>query len=385
MGDVLIACDKFKGSADAEQVMTTLVDGIPGARGFVVADGGDGTLRALKVAGLDAVPVRVTGPTGQAVDTEIVAGDGRVVVEMADACGMLRLPDGELAPLDASSRGLGEAILAAHGHLGPEGDLIVGLGGSASNDGGCGVLVGLGARLLDSGGAELEPSAGVLGRVDTVDLSGIPAWVREVDVTLASDVDAPLLGERGAVRVFGPQKGLKGADADQVEADMAHWADVLAAATGHDPRETPGAGAAGGVGFALMALMHTTARSGIEVILEMTGFADALPGADLVVTGEGSLDQQTLMGKTVAGVCRAAAAAGVPVEAVCGRTTLDDEEQAQLGIRRIHALVDRAPDTETAMSDALRLLAEVAADIAAELDATDTTGTTETTNGESGA
>ena len=361
MGDVLVACDKFKGSADAEQVMTTLVDGIPGARGFVVADGGDGTLRALKVAGLEALPVRVDGPTGEPVDTEIVAGQGRVVVEMADACGMLRLPGGDLAPLDSSSRGLGEAILAAEGR----GDLVIGLGGSASNDGGCGVLVGLGARLFDADGAELVPSARVLGDVASVDLSGIPHWVREVDVTLASDVDAPRLGERGAVRIFGPQKGLEGDAADEVERDMAHWADVLAAATGNDPRDTPCAGAAGGVGFALMALMDPEVRSGIEVILEMTGFADALPGADLVVTGEGSLDQQTLMGKTVAGVCRAAAAAGVPVEAVCGRSTLDAGEQETLGIRRIHALVDRAPDTATAMSDALRLLGEVAAEIAA--------------------
>ncbi len=193
----------------------------------------------------------------------------------------------------------------------------------------------------------------------SLDLSRVTRLLDGVRVTLAADVDNPLLGPDGAAAVYGPQKG---ADADQVrllDERLARWADVVATTTGADHRDDPGAGAAGGAGFAALAVLGAERRSGVEVVLDLVGFDDALTGADLVVTGEGSLDAQSLRGKAPMGVVRRARAAGVPVVAVCGRTTLSDDELAAAGLAATWALTDLEPDVAVCIADAARLLEEV--------------------------
>lgn len=358
-GRVLVACDKFKGSLDAREVTRIIEDTVAAAthrevRSFLVADGGDGTLDALREAGFSSHPVTVSGPTGESVTTAYLQRDDVAVVELADACGLLRLPGTALAPTESSSVGLGEVLRAALAARPRE--IIIGVGGSASSDGGLGLLVGLGAQVRDRAGNLLPPRADRLADVAELDLTGLPPELAQTRLVLASDVDNPLLGPSGAVRIFGPQKGLKGTAADEVERGMANWADVVAAATGRDLRENPGAGAAGGVGFAAMAVLGATMRAGIGLVLELSGFAQALDGAELVITGEGSLDEQTLMGKTVAGVASAAHYSGVPAVAVCGRSTLSETQLAQLHVERAYALADIEPSRAASMRNAAALL-----------------------------
>jgi glycerate kinase len=359
-GRVLVACDKFKGSLDVREVTRIIEDVIARStrrevKSFLVADGGDGTLDALRAAGFADHPVTVSGPTGEAGQTAFLERAGVVVVEMADACGLLRLPGSILAPIRATSVGLGQVLrraLATRPH-----EVIMGVGGSASTDGGAGLLVGLGARLWDAAGKPVEPTADRLSDVAEIDLSGLPGELADTRLVLASDVDNPLLGPRGAAAVFGPQKGLVGEAAKQVEEGLSHWADLLARTTGKDLRESPGAGAAGGVGFAALAVLGATMRPGIGIVLELSGFAEALDDAALVITGEGSLDHQTLMGKTVAGVAAAAYRARVPVVAICGRSTLSARELASIHVERVYALSDIEPDPANSMKKAAALLA----------------------------
>lgn len=365
-GQVLVACDKFKGSLDVREATRIIEDTVAATSSravtsFLVADGGDGTLDALRVDGFAFHPVTVSGPTGEPVATGFLERDGVAVVEMADACGLLRLPGSTLAPTAASSVGLGQVLRAAL--AGRPREVIIGVGGSASTDGGVGLLVGLGAELRDAAGRPVEPRADKLGDIAEIDLSGLPAALHGTRLVLASDVDNPLLGPRGTVAVFGPQKGLSGPAAQQVERGLAHWADLVAATTGRDLRDNPGAGAAGGVGFAALAVLGAAMRPGIGIVLELNGFADALDGAALVITGEGSLDEQTLMGKTVAGVAAVAHTAGVPAVAVCGRSTLSPAELAGIHVERAYALADLEPDPAASMRDAAALLARRVADV----------------------
>lgn len=365
---VLVACDKFKGSLTAGEVAERIAAGIADELPDVevvrvpVADGGDGTLDAAELAGFHRVPVTVTGPTGEPVRTSYVVRGAWAVVEMADACGLLRLPAGELHPLTASSRGLGEVIAAAltAGHR----RLLIGIGGSASTDGGAGMLAALGARLLDESGHDLRGGGSDLIRLARLDLSGLHPALAAADLTVASDVTNPLLGEHGAAAVFAPQKGATPADVPVLEAALRRFADVVTATTGRDDRNLPGAGAAGGVGYAVQAVLGARMRPGIEVVLELSGFDRLVVGASLVVTGEGSLDLQTLLGKTPAGVARAARAAGVPVVAVCGRALLDREAVASTGIAAVYALSTIEPDPVTSMRDAGPLLQRLCGQVA---------------------
>ena len=367
---VLLACDKFKGSLTSTEVVAALRAGItsycPGAviEAVPVADGGDGTLDAARAAGFAPVPVTVTGPTGQPVSTAYLSRDDTVVVEMADACGLLRLPGGTLDPLGASSRGLGEVIRQAL-DAGPR-RLVVGVGGSASTDGGAGMLAALGAALLDEHGRQVPDGGGHLASIARVDLAGLDPRLRRTEVVLASDVSNPLCGPQGAAAIFAPQKGADPGQVDLLEAGLAHFAALVTAATGRDDSTLPGAGAAGGVGYAALAVLDATMRPGIELVLELAGFDSLLPGADLVVTGEGSLDLQTLLGKTPAGVAAAAARAGVPVVAVCGQSLLAGDELGGTGIARVYQLVDLEADPTVCMRDAGDLLARVAEQVAGD-------------------
>ena len=256
-------------------------------------------------------------------------------MELAEVAGLAGL-HGALAPLTATSRGLGELI--AHALDAGCTRVLVGIGGSASTDGGLGLVQALGARVRDASGAEVGPGGAGAATAATLDLTGLHPGLAAARIEVACDVDNPLTGPEGAAAVYGPQKGADPDQVRQLDAALAHWADVVAAATGHDHRADPGAGAAGGVGFATVAILGATLRPGAQLMLDQLGFADALAGADLVVTGEGSLDEQTLRGKAPAAVAAAGRAAGVPVIAVAGRCLLDAAAAAGRRVRRrLHA------------------------------------------------
>jgi glycerate 2-kinase len=359
---VVLAPDKFKGSLTAREVADRVAAGIlaavPGTDvvRVPVADGGDGTVDAALAAGYDRVPVRVQGPTGEPVDTAFALRDGVAVVEMAGASGLALLT--ELAPLTASSYGTGEVVAAALDrgcHT-----LVLGIGGSASTDGGAGMLEALGARAVGAS----APGGAALAEVTGLDLSGLHPALATTSVVVACDVDNPLLGPHGAAAVYGPQKGATPQDVVTLDAALARWADVVEGAVGGGFRDRPGAGAAGGVGFAALAVLGAQMRTGIELVLDLTGFADHLPGADLVVTGEGALDEQTLRGKAPAGVAAAARAAGVPVVAVAGVVALDRDTLAAAGIEAAYGLTDIEPDVQRCLADAGPLLEDLATRLA---------------------
>jgi glycerate kinase len=362
MSTVLIAPDKFKGSLTATEVADAVARGVrrspAGAQAtcvqIPVADGGDGTLAAAVAAGWEHVPVTATGPPGQPVRTGYARNGETAVVELADVSGLVRLPEGRFAPLTATSRGTGELIAAAIDAGCRE--VVLGIGGSACTDGGAGLLRALGADPGADPGAEMPEGGEGLASITRLDLTALRERLAGVRITVACDVDNPLLGEHGAAAVYGPQKG---ADPDQVaalETSLAHWADVVADAVGADLRDRPGAGAAGGVGFAALAVLDAALRPGIELVLDLVGFADRVAEADLVVTGEGALDEQTLRGKAPAGVARSAAAAGVPVVAVCGSNALSADRLEQAGIAAAYALTDLEPDVDRCLREPVPLL-----------------------------
>jgi glycerate 2-kinase len=347
---VLLAPDKFKGTLPASEVAAAVGLGVRGVLpdaetvALPVADGGDGTLDAAMASGYVRVPVTVPGPTGAPVATAYARRGSAAVVEMADTCGLARLPGCAPAPLTASSSGLGEAVRAAL-EAGCD-DVVLGVGGSASTDGGAGMLAALGARLLDVAGRPLPPGGRALADLARLDLTGLHPSVDRTRFVVASDVDNPLLGPAGAATVYGPQKGATPEDLPVLDAALARWADVVAETVGSDVRAVPGAGAAGGVGFAALAVLGGELRPGIDLLLDLVGFDDRLPGSILVVTGEGSLDEQSLRGKAPIGVARRAAAAGVPVVAVCGRRSLSAAALRAAGIDAAYALLDLEPDVD---------------------------------------
>lgn len=264
----------------------------------------------------------------------------------------------------ASTFGTGE-LLAAALESGAK-KVIVGLGGSATTDGGAGLLAALGVQIFDEAGATLAATSSPLERAARVDFSKLIPALREpsgVTIEVACDVDNPLCGDEGAAAVFGPQKGLSGKDIEEVYARLARWADLVEAETGVSVRDVAGAGAAGGAGFALFSL-GAPARPGIDLVLDEIGFDDALEHASLVVLGEGKLDSQTLRGKAPAGVAARALQRGVPVIAVAGQVELSEEELRDFGLQSAHALSDLEPDPDKSMQNARALLTEVGRRIA---------------------
>ncbi len=330
------------------------VDGSIDAIAIPVADGGEGTLAATLAAGFTRVPVVASGPTGRPVRTAYARRDGLAVIEMADVSGLGRLPDGRLEPLRASSRGTGDVIGAAL-DAGCT-SIVLGIGGSACTDGGAGLAEALGARVLDAHGGQLPPGGAALAEVHSVDLSGMHPRLAGAEIVIASDVDNPLTGPAGAAAVYGPQKGASVDDVALLEQAMQRWAAAVATATGSDLSDRAGTGAAGGVGFAGLALLGGSIRPGIDLILGLIGFHDRLEGARLVVTGEGSLDAQTLRGKAPAGVAAAAAAAAVRTVAVCGTSKLSPSDLHAARIAAAYALTDLEPDVARCMAEAAPLL-----------------------------
>lgn len=307
------------------------------------------------------VEVVAAGPTGERVRSGFARRGETAVVELADVCGLVRLPGGRPAPMTASSRGVGEVVAAAIDSGCTR--VILGIGGSASTDGGAGLVRALGARVLDARGDEVaEGGAGLLA-AESVDLTKLHDRLRGVEVVVACDVDNPLTGPSGAAATYGPQKGANANQVQELDAALTHWAELVSP----DHGEMPGAGAAGGVGFAAVALLGGELRAGIGLMLDLVGFQRQLVGADLVITGEGKLDEQTLHGKTVAGVAAAARAAGVPVVAVCGANTLGPDRLREAGIERAYALTDLEPDVRRCIADPAPLLRQLGERIALDL------------------
>lgn len=351
---VLVAPDKFKGSLTAAEVATAVADGLEAAGLDTVtlplADGGDGSVEAALSAGFDRHPVHVRGAVGGMHDTSFATDGDTAVVEVANTCGLSTLSPGIRAPLNSSSYGFGQAVLAAR-DVGAR-RIVLALGGSASTDGGTGMLAALGVVFLDSAGRRLDPDSGALGRIARVE-PGALVDLDPVDLVVAGDVSNPLLGPNGAAAVFGPQKGADDRQLDVLEAGLRHLIELLPPRAGGGVAglaAEPGAGAAGGLGFACRWLGGRSV-AGAEFFLDLLHFDQVVADCDVVVTGEGGMDSQTLNGKLPAVVAHRSAPR--PVYAVVGRSQVTEQEQVRLGLRGIHALVSMTtadPSTDPALS-----------------------------------
>jgi glycerate 2-kinase len=365
---VVIASDKFKGSLTATEVAQALAAGmldvLPRLQTVLlpVADGGDGTVAAALSAGYDKITVDAVGPAGEQVRAPYALHGDRAVVELAAVVGLSMLPGGRLDPLRSSTYGLGLVIADAIRRGATT--VVLGLGGSASTDGGAGMVQALGARLLDADGHDLQPGGGALANLAHLDLAPLRARLEAVKIIVASDVDNPLLGPNGAAAVFGPQKGAQPQNVQMLERGLRHWSELVSQATERNDTERPGAGAAGGAGYAALAVLNAEIRPGIELILDLIDFDAKVAGADLVVTGEGSLDEQSLAGKAPVGVARAAAKAGVPVIAVAGRLQLSQQRLQDAGISAAYPLSDLEPDPDRSIANASTLLRQLGTHIA---------------------
>jgi glycerate kinase len=369
-GHVVLAPDKFKGSLSAAAVATHLRAGLravaPDAdvRLAPIADGGEGTVAAAVAGGFSRLAVRATGPLGAPVDAAIAVRGLTAVVELAQASGLQWLADEAREPMRATSFGTGELIRAALDA--GCGTVILGLGGSASTDGGAGMLQALGVRLATRDGTEPDRGGAALRDLDRVDLRGLDPRIRATTFVIASDVDNPLLGRGGAAAVFGPQKGATPEQVGELENALGRWADAVAAAVGRDHSAEPGTGAAGGVGFGATAVLGARSQPGIDLLLELIGFSALLSGARLVVTGEGSLDEQSLHGKAPVGVARAALARAVPTVAVAGVTSLSAAALRRAGFAATYTLHQLQPNLKRSMAEAGPLLERIGERIAEE-------------------
>ncbi|MDF2152920.1 glycerate kinase [Vibrio sp. CAU 1672] len=369
---IVIAPDSYKESLTAMEVASAIEKGfkqvLPEAEyiKLPMADGGEGTVQSLVDATSGSiVNCDVTGPLGQTVPGFYgLLGDGNtVVIEMAAASGLHLVQPAQRNPLLTTTYGTGELIKAAL-NAGAR-HIIVGIGGSATNDGGIGMAQALGAKLLDGEGNELGFGGGQLGKLARIDLSGLDARLKEVRLEVACDVDNTLCGPKGASQVFGPQKGATAEMVARLDANLAHYAEIIKAETGNDIKNRPGAGAAGGLGAALIGLLNAELRPGIEIVMDAVNLAAVVNDADLVITGEGRIDSQTIHGKTPIGVARTAKRFDLPVIGIAGSLTHDCGVVHQHGIDMVFSVVNGAVDLPTALTQAEENLILTARNIAA--------------------
>jgi glycerate kinase len=360
---VVIAPDSFKGSTAAPATAAAIAEGLrrvwPGAelRLCPMADGGEGTLDAVLSRGGQRVTARVTGAAGKTVEAGYgIVGEGKIaIIEAAQIVGLTD-PDGTAIDVEQrSSRGIGElmARLLDGGLL----EFMVGLGGTSTNDGGAGMLAALGLRLLDAKGRAVDATPEGLANLVAVDAAGLDPRLRQTTITIMSDVDNVLTGPRGATAIFGPQKGARPERVGELDARLARFASLVEKALGKTARDRPGAGAAGGLGFALQ-LLGGEMRSGAEVVADLIGLNTALHGANWVITGEGRTDAQTLLGKTPLVVARRSAAMGVPATLISGgidRTALPELSRHFAGC---FSVTDGPMTLEDCIANAARLLAD---------------------------
>jgi glycerate kinase len=359
---IVIAPDSFKGSLAADDAAMAIAAGVgrvlPGAEVLLrpVADGGEGTVAAALRAGYAARVVPVTGPDGRPVEAVFASDGDTAVLELASAAGigLLRRP----APLTAGTYGVGELVVAALDAGARR--IVLGIGGSATTDGGAGMLQALGVRLLDADGAALPAGGAALARLTRVDAAGLDPRLADVEFVVASDVDNPLTGPAGAAHVFAPQKGASPAEVAALDAALGHYAAVLARDLGADVSTVPGAGGAGGTAAGALAV-GATVVSGAGLVCDLVGLSEVLVDADLVITGEGSLDEQSLRGKAPAEVAARARSAGVPCLALAGAVRLSAEQIGNAGLAAAHALTEVEPDLARCLAEPAPVLTDLAA------------------------
>lgn len=364
---VVVAPDSFKECLAAGEVARAIARGIERVNASVevlqvpMADGGEGTVEAVvEATGGRRVQVTVTGPLGEPVEAVFgITGDGTTaVIEMAQASGLALVPPERRNPLRTTTYGTGELIAEA---LGREvKTVVVGIGGSATVDGGAGMAQALGVRLLDRSGRELGWGGGELGRLDRIDLGGLDERVCGVRFRVACDVTNPLVGPRGAARVYGPQKGATPEMVEVLERNLERFAQVVERDLGVKVAERPGAGAAGGLGAGLVAFLGAELAAGVEVVAEAVGLAEKVAGADLVITAEGQLDGQSAFGKTPVGVARVAKPQGAAVVALAGRLGPEVQRVLGCGIDAYFAVADGPLPMEESKQRAEELLAQAA-------------------------
>lgn len=356
---IVIAPDSFKESLSsrqvAEQIEAGIRDILPQAETvkLPIADGGEGTIEALVAAtGGRIVATEVTGPLGQPVKAVYgVCGDQQTaVIEMAAASGLVLVPKEQRNPLLTTSFGTGELIRSAldAGYR----NLVIGIGGSATNDAGVGMLQALGARFLDAQGGEIGFGGAALARLKRIDVSALDPRLHDCRIEVACDVTNPLTGSTGAAAVFGPQKGATPEMVAELDKALAHFAAIVQSDLGRDIEQQPGAGAAGGMGAGLMAFLDAELRPGVAIVIEHIGLEEILAGADLVVTGEGRIDGQSVYGKAPIGVARIAQQQGVPVIALAGSLGEGYEEVFSCGISALFSVVPGPCDLEAALEHA---------------------------------
>ncbi len=363
---IIVAPNALKGSLSATAAARAMAAGVrlaaPTAEvvQIPVADGGDGLLEVLGAGrDLQRIPCSVSGPLGDPVAAALLYSAGRrlAIIEMATAAGLALLPPAELDPMQATTFGVGELLLLAL-DLGAH-HIILGIGGSATSDGGTGVARALGARFLDKDGNELPGNAAALPHISRIDLEALDPRLAQTRIDVICDVDNPLLGAEGAARVFAPQKGASPAQVTAIEAGLDNLATLVEQQLGRDIRRLQGGGAAGGLGAGLVAFLQADLRPGAGLVLELTGFETALDGACLVLTAEGRLDSQTAHGKAPAEVARLANRHGIACIAIAGSLGTELESLQAAGITACFSLCPGPLALDTAMQQAAPLLTRV--------------------------
>lgn len=368
---IVIAPDSFKESLTALEAATAIENGmkkiLPEAI-FVkvpMADGGEGTVQSLVDAtGGKIITKTVTGPLGTPVDAFFgISGDEKTaVIEMAAASGLHLVPLGERNPMVTTTRGTGELIAAALDY-GVE-HIIIGIGGSATNDGGAGMARALGIMLLDSDGKEIGEGGGALDSLAAVNMDGIDKRLEAVKIDVACDVDNPLTGLRGASHIFGPQKGAIPEMVEILDNNLRHFAEIIRTDLGKDIEHVSGAGAAGGLGGGLMAFLSAELKRGVDIVLEAANLETHLLDADFVITGEGKIDGQTIFGKTPIGVAKTAKRHNVPVIAIAGNVASDSVVVHEHGIDAVFSIVPGVISLDDAFKNAHIYVERMAANIA---------------------
>lgn len=336
---IVIAPDSFKGSLTAVEVADAIGQGVreifPEAKVIKIpmADGGDGTVQCLVTAtGGEILREKVTGPLGDEVLASygILGGKKTAVIEMAEASGLTLVPEDKKNPLITTTYGTGQLIKAALDQGCRK--MIIGIGGSATNDGGAGMIQALGVRLLDREGKEIGFGGGELKKINRIDINNLDNRLSETEVLIASDVSNPLCGPKGASRIYGPQKGATPEIIEELDESLAHFAEIIKRDLHKNVKDIPGAGAAGGLGASLMAFLDAELRPGIEIMIEIVKLERAIKDADLAITGEGKIDSQTIYGKAPIGVAKIAKKYNIPVIAVAAIISDDADIVHQHGI-----------------------------------------------------
>lgn len=369
---IVIAPDSFKESLTAMEAALAIENGmkkmLPEAK-FVkvpMADGGEGTVQSLVDAtGGKIIPKKVTGPLGEPVEAFFgISGDEKTaVIEMAAASGLHLVPAEKRNPLITTTRGTGELIAAALDH-GVE-HIIIGIGGSATNDGGAGMAKSLGIKLLDAAGNEIGEGGGALNTIAAIDITHADLRLSSVKIEVACDVDNPLTGPRGASAIFGPQKGASPEMVNILDDNLHHYADIIRRDLGKDIEHISGAGAAGGLGGGLLAFLSAELKRGVDIVLEATKLEEHITDADFVITGEGKIDGQTIFGKTPIGVAKTAKKHNVSVIAIAGNVAQDSDIVHEHGIDAVFSIVPGIIPLSEAFEHASEYVERLSANIAA--------------------